>query len=166
MPNQTSLNKASLQNLLTLNDVQKITGLSRSTVYRLINSSDSDFPMALRLTARSIRFDPASLGGSSSYAGTNYDSRIGFRNVVCASQFDAVGVQQNHHGRMVEFTVAHASVLNAQQARQLAHIRFVRAVDAPTRWITGSLVSAIPPVVAFMFCQRYLVTGLTAGMTK
>ncbi|WP_163541970.1 carbohydrate ABC transporter permease [Occultella kanbiaonis] len=32
--------------------------------------------------------------------------------------------------------------------------------------LTGSLLSAIPPVTAFIIFQRYLVTGITAGITK
>ena len=32
--------------------------------------------------------------------------------------------------------------------------------------LTGSLVSAIPPVTAFVVFQRYLVSGITAGITK
>lgn len=32
--------------------------------------------------------------------------------------------------------------------------------------LTGSLLSAIPPVVAFLVFERYLVSGITAGVTK
>lgn len=47
----------------------------------------------------------------------------------------------------------------------VAALQNARASDANIL-LTGSLVSAIPPVIAFMLCQKYLVTGLTAGMTK
>jgi len=32
--------------------------------------------------------------------------------------------------------------------------------------LTGSLISAIPPVVAFILFQRHIVTGITSGITK
>lgn len=32
--------------------------------------------------------------------------------------------------------------------------------------LTGSLLSAIPPIVAFVVFQRYLVSGITAGLSK
>jgi ABC-type glycerol-3-phosphate transport system permease component len=47
----------------------------------------------------------------------------------------------------------------------VAALQNARASDANIL-LTGSLVSAIPPVIAFMLCQRYLVAGLTAGMIK
>ena len=32
--------------------------------------------------------------------------------------------------------------------------------------LTGSLISAIPPIVAFVLFQRHIVTGITSGITK
>lgn len=32
--------------------------------------------------------------------------------------------------------------------------------------LTGSLVSAVPPIIVFVVFQRYLVSGITAGITK
>jgi ABC-type glycerol-3-phosphate transport system permease component len=47
----------------------------------------------------------------------------------------------------------------------IAALQNVRAMNSDLL-LTGSLLSAIPPVLAFIFCQRYLVTGLTAGMSR
>ncbi len=65
---------------------------------------------------------------------------IRFRDLSGASELDSTGIQQNHHGRMVEFTVAHAPVLDTQQARQFAYIRLVRALYAPAQLIASALV--------------------------
>lgn len=32
--------------------------------------------------------------------------------------------------------------------------------------LTGSLISAVPPIVAFILFQRHIVTGITAGITR
>jgi ABC-type glycerol-3-phosphate transport system permease component len=32
--------------------------------------------------------------------------------------------------------------------------------------LTGSLLSAVPPILAFVLFQKYLVAGITAGITK
>jgi ABC-type glycerol-3-phosphate transport system permease component len=39
-------------------------------------------------------------------------------------------------------------------------------VSNPALILTGSLFSAIPPVVAFLIFQRYLISGITAGISK
>ncbi len=49
----------------------------------------------------------------------------------------------------------------------VATLQGVRATALDNQIIlTGSLFSAIPPIVAFVLFQRYIVTGITAGITK
>ncbi len=47
----------------------------------------------------------------------------------------------------------------------LATLQSSRIIDVPVL-MAGSLVSALPAVVVYLFFQRYLIAGLTMGMSK